>query len=130
MIFLTLDQVLALQRILIDETGGSHGIRDKGAVESAVAQPQMSFGGADLYPTLIEKSAALCFSLIQNHPFIDGNKRIGLAAMAAFLRANGRNLTGTADEQEQVILAVADGQIEREEFTAWVQAHVVEYEAK
>lgn len=125
MIFLTINQVLTLQRIIIDETGGSHGLRDSGAVESAVAQPQMTFGGSDLYPTLVEKAAALGFSLIQNHPFVDGNKRIGLASMVAFLRANGHDLSGTPDEQEQVILAVAAGQLERDAFMAWVQAHVV-----
>jgi death-on-curing protein len=129
MVFLTIGQVLTLQRILINDTGGSHGVRDAGAVESAVAQPQMTFAGSDLYPTLIEKAAALGFSLIQNHPFVDGNKRTGLASTVAFLRANGHDLSGTADEQERTILAVAAGELAREEWTAWVRAHVAAREA-
>ncbi len=124
MIFLTVEQIITLQRIVVGETGGSHGVRDAGAVESAVAQPQMSFGGADLYPTLAEKAAALSFSLIQNHPFVDGNKRIGLASAITFLRANSFDLSGSADGQERAVLAVASGELSREEWTDWVGGHL------
>jgi len=123
--FLTLDQLMTLQRLLIDETGGSHGLRDEGGVASALDQPRMTFGGSELYPTLEDKAVALAFSLIQNHPFVDGNKRIGLAAMAIFLRANGFDLAGTDDEFEEVIIGVAGGKMERIVFLEWIVEHVV-----
>ena len=124
MIFLTVEQVLELHRLIIETTGGSNGLRDRNAFESAVAQPQMTFGGSELYPTLAEKAAALSFSLIQNHPFVDGNKRIGLAAAVALLRANGYDLSGSVDEQERVVLAVASGETSHAEWTDWVRNHV------
>jgi death-on-curing protein len=79
--WLQLAEVLELHRRLIDQSGGMAGIRDLGLLEASLAQPRQTFGGIDLYPELIEKAAALGFSLIQNHPFVDGNKRIGHAAM-------------------------------------------------
>jgi death-on-curing protein len=82
--YLILSEVFELQRRLIERFGGSVGIHDLGALESALAQPRMTFGGEELYPTIVEKAAALGFSLIQNHPFVDGNKRTGHAAMEIF----------------------------------------------
>ena len=73
--YLTLGEVVELHRLILNATGGAPGIRDLGALESAIAQPRAAFGGAELYPTLIEKTAALCVSLVQGHAFIDGNKR-------------------------------------------------------
>ncbi|MDQ2687475.1 MAG: type II toxin-antitoxin system death-on-curing family toxin [Armatimonadota bacterium] len=122
--FLTLDDVLETHREMIATIGGSPGVRDLGAVESAIAQPRMTFGSEDLCPTLAEKAAAMSFSLINNHPFVDGNKRVGHAAMALFLDLNGYALVGGVDEQEKVILSVAAGTLGRAEFTDWVQAHV------
>jgi death-on-curing protein len=84
----------------------------------------MTFGGQDLYPTLVEKAAALCFSLVLNPPFIDGNKRVGHFAMETFLVLNGQEIVADIDAQEQIILQLAAGQIEREEFTEWLRAHV------
>ncbi|WP_246844273.1 type II toxin-antitoxin system death-on-curing family toxin [Hydrocoleum sp. CS-953] len=81
------------------------------ALESAVAQPAATFAGEDLYPTVIDKAAALGFLIIMNHPFIDGNKRIGHAAMEVFLILNGLEINASVDEQEQVILAVASGEL-------------------
>ncbi len=98
-------------------------LRDLGALESAVAQPLQTFGGEDLYPDLAGKAAALGFSLIQNHPFVDGNKRVGHAAMVAFLRRNGRRLEATVDEAEQAILQVASGVLDRAGLQAWIEAH-------
>lgn len=123
MLFLTLEQVIAFHALIVAETGGSPGIRNVGAVESALAQPRLTFGGVELYPTLEEKAAALGFSLISNHPFVDGNKRIGLAATVALLRANGHDLSGSVDEQERVVLAVAAGEMTREDWTIWVREH-------
>ncbi|HEY3137670.1 MAG TPA: type II toxin-antitoxin system death-on-curing family toxin, partial [Blastocatellia bacterium] len=124
--YLALDEILELYRRIIEQTGGSSGIRDAGALESAVAQPRMTFGGEDLYPTIIEKASALGFSLINNHPFIDGNKRLGHAAIETFLVLNGFEISATVDAQERLILAVAAGQMTRDDFTEWLLAHVVD----
>ena len=124
--YLRLQEVLQLHRRVIEESGGSKGIRDLGALESALAQPRMTFGGEDLNPTVIEKAAALGFSVVENHPFLDGNKRVGHAAMETFLVLNGFEIDAPPEEQEKVILAVAAGELERNEFTAWLGAHIVE----
>jgi len=81
--------------------------------------------GEDLYPSAIEKAAALAFSLIQNHPFVDGNKRTGHAAMETFLLLNEHEISAPSDEQERVLLQVAAGKLAREEFAAWLRRHVV-----
>lgn len=86
----------------------------------------MSFGGEDLYPAVAEKAAALGFSLIKNHPFVDGNKRTAHAAMETFLVLNGFEIDASVEEQAQIVLQVAAGQLDRDEFTTWVQAHIVE----
>ena len=95
------------------------------ALESALAQPQMTFGGEELYPMLVDKAAVLGYALIKNHPFLDGNKRTGHAAMEVFLVLNGYEIYATVDEQEHMILQVAAGEIDREEFTAWLRTHVI-----
>ena len=84
----------------------------------------MTFAGQELYPTLGEKAAALAFSLVCNHPFVDGNKRIGHAAVETFLVLNGWEIVATVDEQEQVILQLAAGTLKRDEFAAWVLGHL------
>jgi len=122
--YLALAEVLELHRMVIEETGGSHGLRDLGALESAVAQPRMTFGGQDLYPAVEEKAATLGFSLICNHPFIDGNKRAGHAAMESFLVLNGCELEADVDEAEQVVLGIAAGQRSRQSFVDWIRKHV------
>jgi death-on-curing protein len=121
--YLTLGEVLELHRLVLAQTGGATGLRDLGALESAVGQPRQTFGGADLYPTLAEKGAALGFSLIQNHPFVDGNKRTGHAALETFLLMNGYELQASVDEAEAIILRVASGQCPRNDFVAWVAGH-------
>lgn len=123
---LTLPEALELHRRIIESSGGSLGIRDLGALESAIAQTRMSFAGADLYPTTIAKASALGFSLIKNHAFIDGNKRIGHAAMEVFLLLNGFEIAADVDEQERIVLQLAASLIGREEFTSWLETHVVE----
>ena len=121
---LTLGELIELHRRIIEQSGGTDGIRDLGLAASALAQPQMSFGGKDLYPTLAEKAAALCFSLVMNHPFVDGNKRIGHAAMETFLVMNGFELNADVDDSEAVILRLAAGELGRIPFTEWVVEHV------
>ncbi len=113
--YLSLEEVVSLHAKLLARSGGGAGLRDSGALESAVAQPEMSFGGEDLYPTVVEKAAALGHSLIQNHPFIDGNKRVGHAAMEVFLVLNGYEIDAPVDEQESVVLAVASSRMSRAE---------------
>ncbi len=122
--YLSVQQVEALYKRGIETHGGTLGVRDRGALESAVAQPRMTFGGQELYASLAEKASALAFSLVMNHPFVDGNKRVGHAAMAVLLRANGYDLTGTLDEHEEVFLAVACGTITRRDFAQWINEHM------
>src|SRR3990172_4640394 len=101
--YLRLREILQLYHRIIEQSGGSMGIRSLSTLESALAQPQMTFGGEDLYPSIIEKAAALAFSLIQNHPFVDGNKRTGHAALETFLVLNEKELNADADESERII---------------------------
>ncbi|GJD19688.1 hypothetical protein RIVM261_046440 [Rivularia sp. IAM M-261] len=122
--YLSLLEVLSLHRQIINQSGGASGVRDLGALESAIAQPRMTFGGEDLYPTVVEKAAALGFSLVMNHPFVDGNKRIGHAAMETFLVLNGLEINASVDEQERVILQLASSEIEREVFVEWLKQHL------
>lgn len=97
------------------------------ALESAIAQPFMTFNGVDLYPSLTDKAAALAFAIISNHPFVDGNKRVGHAAMEVFLILNGYELHASIDEQEQIVLAVAAGRFSREELIHWLRENVRSY---
>ncbi len=124
--YLTVSEVEKLHRLVIAQSGGSEGVLNPGALDSAVAQPRQSFGGQELYPTIAAKAAALGYFLICNHPFVDGNKRIGHAAMETFLVLNGYELTASTDEQERFILETAAGHVQREKFTAWVQSHICE----
>lgn len=122
--YLTLRQILEMYRRVMQQSGGMVGVRDLAALESAVAQPRMTFGGEELYPTIVEKAAALGFSLIQNHPFVDGNKRTAHAAMETFLVLNGYEICATVDEQEKVILQVASGEMKRDAFVRWLNTHI------
>ena len=123
--YLTLAEVIELHDRIISETGGGTGLRDIGALESALAQPRQTFGGEDLYTSLPAKATALGFSLIMNHPFVDGNKRIGHAAMDAFLMLNGFEIQASVDDAEAEILAVASGERTRHEFLTWVEQRIV-----
>ncbi|MCM3904823.1 MAG: type II toxin-antitoxin system death-on-curing family toxin [Pyrinomonadaceae bacterium] len=101
-------------------------MKDRCALESAVAQPEASFAGQPLYPTISTKTAALGFSLIQNHTFVDGNKRVGHAAMEVFLILNGYELNASVDDQERVVIGVASGQTSRAELAEWLSHHIVQ----
>lgn len=124
--YLSLPETLELHRRVVERTGGARGVRDLGALESALAQPRMTFGDQELYPTIVEKASALGFSLIKNHPFVDGNKRIGHAAAEVFLLLNGFEIVASVDEQERIVMRLAASEIGREEFTAWLRANIVE----
>ena len=121
--YLTLIEVLELHRRIIEQFGGALGVRDFGLLESAIAQPRMTFGGEELYSSLIEKSAALGFSIIMNHPFVDGNKRTGHAAVETLLILNGMEISAAVDEQERVILTIASGEMGHKEFVEWLQEY-------
>jgi death-on-curing protein len=109
--FLTLDEVLAIHAHQIERYGGSPGIRDRGLLASALAMPDAAFGGEDLHPTLHEKAAAYLFHLVKNHPFVDGNKRVGLAVCLVFLRLNGVTIRATDDELVELVLGVISGRL-------------------
>ena len=121
--YLTLAEIVKLHQLVIKTTGGASGIQTLGALESAIAQRKATFDNKDLYPTLVDKAAVFCFSIVQGHPFVDGNKRTGHAAMATFLHLNGAAIDATFDEQEKIMLALASGQIDRQQFTDWLSAH-------
>lgn len=122
--YLTLSETLELHRRIIGQSGGALGVLNLGALESALAQPRMTFGGTDLYQDTVHKAAALAYSLIQNHPFLDGNKRTGHAAMEIFLFLNGFEIHSSVNEQERIVLQVASGEMDREAFTVWLRDHV------
>jgi len=116
--------LLAMHQRLIATYGGSHGLRDEGLLESAIAMPYMTFFGEDLYPSLEAKAAQLCFGLVKNRPFIDGNKRIGAHAMLTLLRMNGYDFDLTNEELEDCIHAVARSEMNASELTAWIKSHI------
>jgi len=122
--YLTLSEVIPLHRAILEATGGASGIRDLGALESALAQPRATFGGVDLHASLPAKAAALGFSLAMNHPFLDGNKRIAHASMETFLMLNGHEIVAPVDEQERVMLDLAAGGLTRDDLQAWLEIHV------
>jgi death-on-curing protein len=95
-----------------------------GALESATTQPRVTFGHSDVYPDVVSKAVALCYFLVMNHPFVDGNKRVGHAAAETFLMLNGFEIEADVDEQERIILNLAAGRATREELTAWFMEHV------
>ena len=122
--YLTLGEVVELHRRVLQAGGGAPGIRDVGALDSAVAQPRATFGSSDLYPTLVEKVTAPGFSLVRDHPFVDGNKRVGHASMETFLVLNGAEIDATVDDQERLMLDLAAGRIDRTNLTDWLRHHL------
>jgi death-on-curing protein len=123
-IFLDVDGVKAVQASLIDTYGGSHGLRDAGLLESAVMRAENK-ATYDPQATVASVAASLSYGLIKNHAFIDGNKRIGLAALVDFLKLNGHEMAGPLGEQESMVLRAAASEIVEEEWAAWVESRVV-----
>ena len=117
-------QILLLHSVLIAESGGSDGVRDEGLLDSAVNTPFQTFSGQDLYPTVLEKAVRLGFGLTRNHPFIDGNKRIGTHAMLVFLNLNSITLSYEDDELISTILSVASGEMDADGLLKWIQQHI------
>ena len=121
--YLTLDDVIAIHDNMVSLYGGSHGIRDLGLVDSAVARPQATFGGEDLYPGIYKKAAALFHSLIFNHAFVDGNKRTSITSTARFLSMNGYELNATDKEFVSFPLRVENKHLSFEEIANWLKTH-------
>jgi death-on-curing protein len=128
-IYLSAAQVLFIHARLIGETGGSPGVRDLGLLAAAVARPQATFDGYDLYPDLYTKAAALMDSLIRNYPFIDGNKRTAITAAGLFLALNGCRLTASNENLEQFTLLAAQSQLSLQQITNWFQQYSTEIES-
>ena len=117
--FLDLNDILTIHQSTIDQEGGSQGIRDVALVESAISAPMATFGGEFLNPDLASMTSALMFSLIGNHGFVDGNKRVGTLAAMVFLDNNGVETLPGAAELEEAALAVAQGKIRKDELVGW-----------
>jgi death on curing protein len=120
-------QILAMHTELIAEHGGMDGLRDEALFESALEAPFHGFGGQELFPTVQRKAVRLGYGLIKNHPFVDGNKRIGAHAMLVTLANNGIQLGYTQAELQRAILDVASGEASFDELLAWVLAHEINH---
>jgi death on curing protein len=120
-VYVSLEQVLELHGLLARRFGGSARLRDRGALEAAVARPQMTFGGEDLYPDTEAKAAALLHALVMNHPFVDGNKRAGAVAAELFLNLNGMDLMAEDEELVDITFAVARGEVSAEALAIWLR---------
>ncbi len=125
-VFLTLDEVLALHADQVERYGGSPGVRDLGLLASAIAAPRATFGGGLLHATAPEMAAAYLFHVVRNHPFVDGNKRAGLAAAIAFLGLNDLWVEAMEDELVTLVMGVAEGRVGKAEVSVFVQKHVVD----
>lgn len=123
MILLNKEQIKYLHSKMIQETGGSNGIRDEGLPDSALSAPFQSFGGMELYPSMIRKGARLCYGLIKNHAFFDGKKRIGIYAMLVFLELNGMEIECSEEELIALGLGIASGEIEEKDVGIWIVTH-------
>ncbi len=116
-------QVLYLYQQIIQQSGGTVGLRDEGLLESAVYRPQASFGGQDLYPDLFGKAAALGHSIISNHPFVDGNKRVGFEAMRLMLRLNGFDIHASLEAKYEIVIEIAKGKLTEQAIADWLKQH-------
>ncbi len=117
-------QVLTLHSLLISQTGGMDGLRDEGLLDSAIHAPFQTYAGQELYPTILEKAARLGYGLIHNHPFVDGNKRIGTHAMLVFLDINNISLLYDDEALITVILRVASGELDDSGLLDWLKEHI------
>ena len=124
MIWLSEHQVLYLHSELVKATGGSDGLRDDNLLQSALLSPMQTYSSVELFPSLIDKAVRLACGLTQNHPFIDGNKRIGAHAMLVTLKLNGISLSYTQQELSSVFLELASGEIAYEKLKVWVHSHI------
>ena len=122
--FLTISQTLDIHQRQIQRFGGTNGVRDEGLLDSALAQPQATFGGELLHPTIGEQATAYLYHLAMNHPFIDGNKRTAFAVMLTFITLNGYSLNLSAEEAYNLVIRVVQRQISKEELSAFLEVHL------
>ncbi len=123
MLFLTVDDIIESHQNQIDTYGGSYGIRDIGLLESAIGQPEASFGGEYLHADIFEMAAAYIYHLVMNHPFVDGNKRVGLEAALIFLEINNENLNASDKELVDLVLKTTAGQVGKREIAEFFRFH-------
>jgi len=121
--YLTAADILRIHSYIIDETGGSHGLRDRGAVESVVATPQQSFFGKEIHDTVFKKAAVYLFQIAMNHPFVDGNKRTAITAAGIFLEENGYMLAMEDGVAEDFMVHIVEDKLEREAIADWLKSH-------
>lgn len=117
------EKVMLLHQLMAQATGGSVGVRDEGLLDSALQSAFATFGGTELYPTKEEKAAKICYSLVSNHAFVDGNKRIGVYVMLSFLELNGIRIEANDEDVIHLGLSVADGSMHYEEILEWIRQH-------
>lgn len=125
MIILTVEEIISLHERIIDKTGGSHGVRDMGLLESAVYSAHNSFDDVELYQSIEEKAARLMFALTSNHAFFDGNKRIGVFTMLMTLELNGIYLKFSQEKLIELGLSVADGSWDYKKILDWIKSHEI-----
>ena len=123
MIFFEYEQVVKTHRSLIEKTGGMDGIRDAQLLDSALKTPFQTFGGNNLYPDILDKASQLCYSLIENHPFVDGNKRIGVHLMLLFLKLNNIEVNYSQQELIDFGLDIASGKMSKNDIKGWIIEH-------
>lgn len=121
--FVPEELVLIMHADLLQRYGGRPGVRDRGLLASALAQPQMTMGGKALHRTLFDKAAAYGFHLCSNHPFVDGNKRIALVVMDIFLQKNGWEITASEEEAYTIMMSLASGNLAKRQLARWLKAH-------
>ena len=126
MIYLNQNQVLKLHNQIIKEFGGINGIRNEAFLESALANPLQTFTGQDLYPTILDKAIKLCYAIIKNHPFLDGNKRTGLHSLLILLNINGLKIEIAHDELIDIIFNVANGSFNQQKFLLLLKENIKE----
>lgn len=125
MIKFSKEKVKLLHQLMAEATGGSAGVRDEGLLDSAIENAFATFGGEELYPSKEEKAASLAYSLISDHAFVDGNKRIGVYVMLSFLELNGIRIEASDDDVIKLGLGTADGSMKRDEILAWIMEHEI-----
>jgi death-on-curing protein len=125
MIYLSAAAIKDLHERTIKHSGGKPGIRDAAMIDLALEQPRKTLAGLQVYASLYEKATALGVSILQNRPFVDGNKRVGHFALATFLRMNGHDIAASVEEQEKVILALAGGRMDPKHFVAWLRQNSI-----
>lgn len=117
------DDVLKQHRLVVNQSGGADGVRDLNILESAIGRPFQTFGGEDLYPTMLEKAAAILESIVVNHPFVDGNKRTGYTVARSLLRINRIDITAGLEDRYDFVIAIASGELRYEGILEWLKAN-------